>query len=274
MGRFSKLETGVPAAPSANQGETAFPKVRRQAKETEAPRDPDYDQGHYIAEAETAFYEGEYQKALRLYSRAMQVDQSSIEPWIGQVLCLVELKQNREAAVWALRSLELFPEDPRLISVQGLTYALNGTIKRALACSDYAISQPVPASAFVWAVRGHILSLADNQNAGFCFDKAMEVRQKEDWRTPLKIGLLLLGEKKWSRAAEFLQVAAQVNPRSPYIWKKLGYAKERLGMSQPALEAYQAALHLNVADREAEDCIARLTNTALPVRLWRRLFRK
>jgi len=233
---------------------------------------PDYDQGYYLAEAENLFYQGDYQKALRLYSRAMQVDQSTVDPWIGQVLSLIELGQKREAAMWALRSLELFPEDPRLISLQGLTYALNGTIKRGLACSDYAISQPLPATAFIWAVRGHILSLADNQNATFCFDKAMEVRQKDDWKTPLRIGLLLISEKKWSRAAEFLELAVQVNGKNPFAWKKLGFAREQLGLAQPALEAYQAAIHLNVADKEADDAMRRLTCTSLPVRLWRRLF--
>ncbi|MGI8905900.1 MAG: tetratricopeptide repeat protein [Candidatus Sumerlaeaceae bacterium] len=271
MGRFSKLETGTGLEPVREPAvEEALPRVRRRAEEVPPPHD--YDQGHYLAEADKLYYAGEYQKALRQYSRAMQVDQSAVDPWLGQVMCLVELKQYREASMWALRSLELFPEEPRLVSVQGLTYALGGTIKRALACSDYAISRPVPGSAFVWALRGHILSIADNSNASFCFDKAMEVREKDDWRTPMRIGLLLLQEKKWSRAAEFLQLAVQSNPRNGFLWKKLGLSNEKMGLSQPALEAYQAAMHLNVDDREASACIDRLTSTGLPARVWRRLF--
>jgi tetratricopeptide (TPR) repeat protein len=275
MGRFSKLETGTTSQPQSEQSESqeARPRFSRKRDEQAVPA-TDYDQGHYVSEAEKFYFAGEYQKALRQYSRAMQVDQSAVEPWIGQVLCLIELKQYREAMMWALRGLELFPEEPRLISVQGLAYALNGTIKRGLACSDYAISRPGASSGFTWAVRGHILSLADNSNATFCFDKAMEVRPKDDWRTPMRIGLLLVQEKKWSRAAEFLQSAVEANPRNGYLWKKLGLAKERMGLAQPALEAYEAALHLNSDDREAEASIQRLTTTGLSARLWRRFFNR
>jgi tetratricopeptide (TPR) repeat protein len=275
MGRFSKLETGSGASPQPDKPELeeGRPRLSRKRDEQALPS-TDYDQGHYVAEAEKLYFSGEYQKALRQYSRAMQVDQSQVDPWIGQVLCLIELKQYREAMMWALRGLELFPEEPRLISVQGLAYALNGTVKRGLACSDYAISRPGASNGFTWALRGHILSLADNSNAAFCFDKAMEVRQKDDWRTPMRIGLLLVQEKKWSRAAEFLQAAAEANPRNGFLWKKLGLARERMGLSQAALEAYQAALHLNTDDREASASIERLTSTGLGARVWRRIFNR
>ena len=279
MGRFSKLETegkkGQEPADVQDDGPLGLPKVKTRPKLATGGGTPaesaDYDQGHYLSEGDKYYYDGEYQKALRYFSRAMQVDQSSVEAWIGQVKCLVVLKQYKEASIWVLRGLELFPEDPRLVSLQGLTYALNGTIKRAIGCSDYAMSRPTPATAFIWAVRGHILSLADNQNAAFCFDKAMEVRDKEDWRTPLEIGLLLLHERKWSRAVSFLQIAAQANQKNRFLWKKLGYANERLGLGQAAHEAYTAALHLNAGDREAEHALRNLTTTSLPIRLWRRL---
>jgi len=277
MGRFSKLETGSSgkpdSSPSNSESPVGLPRVksRPDLPVSQGQTPADYDQGHYLAEGDTLFYQGEYQKALRYFSRAMQVDQSSVESWIGQVKCLIEMKQYKEASIWVLRGLELFPEDPRLVSLQGLTYALNGTVKRAIGCSDYAISRPVPATAYVWAVRGHILSIADNQNAAFCFDKAMEVRAKEDWRTPMEIGLLLLAERKWSRAVEFLQCAVQANQKNRFLWKKLGYASERLGLNTAAHEAYTAALHLDAGDREAAHALRNLTSTSLPVRLWRRL---
>lgn len=273
MGRFSKLETGA-AAPE-EKAEEEFPRVRRSATARNEAADspgPDYDQGHYLSEGDRLFYNGEYQKALRSYSRAMQVDHSAVEPWMGQVLSLVQMKQYRESAVWALRSLELFPEDPRLISLQGLTLALTGSVQRALSCSDYAISRPTATSAFVWALRGQILSLCNNPNASFCFDKAMELRQKDDWQILTLVGQFLLAEKKWSRAAEFLKEAVQINPCSAFLWKRLGIAQERLGLTQGAMEAYTAALHLDAADKEAEANIERLAETALPVRIWRRLF--
>ncbi len=275
MGRFSKLETGAGAEPDKDPDEGPFglrSKVR--AKKPEEPgAGTDYDQGHYLSEGDRLFYNGEYQKALRAYSRAMQVDHSAVEPWIGQILALIKLKQNREAAMWAMRAIELFPEDPRLASLQGLTLALTGGRQRAIACSDFAMSKPDGGSAFTWAVRGEILSHCENANAAFCFEKVMETRHPGDWQILAFVGDFLLSEKKWARALEFLKAAIEIKPSNPWLWKRLGMANERLAFTQAALEAYRSALEINPNDREAQEHIQRLASVPLPVRMWRRITR-
>ena len=272
MGRFSKLETDAAGSPLEDPGEGAYglrARVRPKAAAEESG-EPDYDQGHYLAEGDRLFYTGEFQKSIRAYSRAMQVDHSTVEPWIGQVLALIRLKQSREAAMWAMRAMELFPEEPRLASLQGLTLALSGSRQRAIACSDFAMSRPGGGSAFTWAVRGQILSHSENSNAGFCFQKVMETRDPADWKILAQVGGFLLSEKKWAKALEFLSPAVQMNPSNPWLWKQVGIANEHLGFTQPAMEAYGAALEINRNDREASEHIKRLTSVPLPVRLWRR----
>lgn len=231
----------------------------------------DYDQGHYQAEGDRYFYLGDYKMAMRSYSRAMKVDHSAIEPWIGQVLSLVKMKQNREAAMWALRAVELFPEDARLSSLQGLTLALTGARQRAIACSDFAMARPNGGCAFCWAMRGQILAHAENPNSAFCFDKVNETRAGNDWQILAQVGDFLLQEKKWTRALEFLKSAVEINPSNPWLWKRLGFANEQLAFTQPALDAYNAALQINPEDREAEESLRRMATVPLPTRLWRRL---
>lgn len=275
MGRFSKLETHAGEEPEKDPDEGPFGlrnRVRPKPTADDAPG-TDYDQGHYQAEGDRHFYLGDYKMAMRAYSRAMKVDHSAIDPWVGQVLSLVRMKQYREAAMWALRAVELFPEDARLASLQGLTLALTGARQRAISCSDYAMSRPNGGCAFCWAVRGQILSHAENPNATFCFDKVKELRAGNDWQILAQVGEFLLTEKKWARALEFLKAAIEINPANPWLWKRLGVANEQLAFTQPALDAYNTALEMNPNDREAQDCIQRLTTVPLHTRLWRRLRR-
>jgi superkiller protein 3 len=276
MGRFSKLETGAGAAPDKDPDEGPFglrTRVRGKAAES-STASIDYDQGHYQSEGDRFFYAGDYQKAMRAYSRAMQVDHSAIDPWVGQVLSLVRLKQYREAAMWALRATELFPEDARLSSLQGLTLALTGARQRAIACSDFAMARPNGGTAFTWAVRGQILAHSENPNAAFCFEKVLETRDPGDWQIMALVGDFLISEKKWARAIEFLKPAVEANPGNAWLWKRLGYANEQLAFTQTAMAAYRSAQEINPNDREASESIRRLATTSLPTRLWRRLTRK
>lgn len=278
MGRFSKLETHVPASSSpSDAGKATVPEgfgTRRTPKADLLPG-PDYDARYYQMEGDRYFYHGDYEKSLRMYSRAIQMDHSTVEPWIGQVRCLIELKQAKEAMVWVKRALELFPEDARLISVQGMTYARTGMVERGLACSDYALGRPGLSAAdpLVWVLRGAILSLGDSRNCEICFSKAMESGQGDDWRTPLSLGLNLLNQKKYAKAVEFLEAAVHVEQRNDFLWERLGYARERLGLGQNAMEAYDAALHQNDGNKAAQDGLARMQRSSVWTRIARRLFR-
>lgn len=278
MGRFSKLETHTPA-PSPADAAPGGRVVRRRAgpedSSVAAAPPPDYDVHYYLGQGDRCFYGGNYQKALRMYSRAVQEEHSAIEPWVGQIRCLLEMKQAREAMVWVRRALELFPEEPRLISLQGMAYAASGMVERGLQCSDYALARPGQSGAdpLVWIVRGAILLQGESRNADPCFAKAMETRPRDDWRTPLSLGLVMIAQKKWTAAADFLDVAAQLQPKNDFLWERLGWARERLGLGARALEAYQTAIQLNPKNRAAEDGLLRLQRSSVWTRLARRLFR-
>lgn len=262
MSRFSKLETGDQSSPKLPA------KGARPAQPESAG--PIYDHGYYLAEADRLFAEGNPEQALRVYSRAVQADHAQVEPWVGQVLCLLLMGQYKEALVWVKRALELFPEDPRVISLQGATYAHQGMVQRGIASSDYAM-QKTAGDALVWVLRGEVLSVADNANARFCFDKAMETRLHGDWKVPMLIGRLLHRRRKWAQAADYLGTAAAEQPRNDTLWVLLGEAREKLGNTDGALAAFRTAVEVNPSNQRALDGSARLAHTPLLLRLARRL---
>lgn len=274
MGRFKRLETNEPDNREENQSENSFglKRVLIPKKNDPPPQHPEYDQGHYKLEGDRHFFSGDFKAALRSYSRSVQADHSRPEPWIGQILTLIMMRQYKEATIWMLRSLEQFPDEPSLLSLQSLVYGLTGFQNRALAAGDYVLTRPNSGIPFVWAIRAHLLSLFESPNAAPCFDKFHEFTPAIDWKLYATIGMLQLQAQKWNRAKDLLEKAVSSNNSIPYLWCQLGFTLERLAFTEGALQAYRSALEINPGHREASASLIRLQTTPLPVRVWRRLF--
>ncbi|MDX2175178.1 MAG: tetratricopeptide repeat protein [Candidatus Sumerlaeia bacterium] len=229
MSRFQKLERhpGAPAeAPVAAPSQPA-----------EAEQESQY--GSLLAQADDAYFGGDPRGALRLYSRALQADSTQLAPWSGQVNALLAMKQYREGDVWSNRALEQFPEEPTLLSQRARVVAYVGDTKRAMGISDYAMSRG--GSPLAWLGRGEVLLLANNANATFCFDKALELAGPEDWRTPLEAGMVCFRLRKFSAAADYLGKAAQRNLRHYHTWQLYAKALAELNFTERAREAARHA---------------------------------
>ncbi len=275
MSRFSKLETGEAAsskndAPAIGQRRGGDRAARNAAQQTD---DVVYDHAYYQAEGDRLFALGSFEQALRVYSRAIQSEAAQVNPWVGQVLCLLMMGQAKESMVWVKRALELFPEEARVIALQGSTYAHQGMVQRGIGCSDAALAKN-GSDPLVWVLRGEVLSMAENSNAQFCFEKALEMRPSGDARIPMLMGQLLFKRRKWALAAEYLATAVGEAPRNEAAWVALGEAREKLGADEAAFMAFETALQLNPNNHAAETGKARLSHTPMLLRLARRLFGK
>lgn len=264
MGRFSRLERG--------KARDVVVKPERKAEGKERPTTEAYDFPYYIAQADGQFFHGEYEKALRLYSRALQLDNSQKYPWVGQIFCLLEMNQLKEADLWVARALQLFPEEPSLISLRAIIYAHKGMIRRAIGTSDYALSKG--SSMFAWIARGEVLLMADNKNAHFCFEKAMEMAEFDDWKTSMRIGMVYFKRKANSNALTYLQKACVSNVRNSFLWYHMGLCYHNLGFEQKAMEALKLALEHNPEFRPAERALEMVIRTPFYKRFWRFLTRK
>jgi tetratricopeptide (TPR) repeat protein len=267
MGRFSKLERET-------QDALARQKVQ-ELKEGEKPTQPaspkeEYDAPYYIKMADDLFFKGEFREALQSYSRAIQIDSSIHYPWLGQIYCLIEMNQLKEADLWTGRALELFPEDSAILSLRAMMYANRGMYKRAINTSDYAISRK-GADPHTYTARGYILLTADNKNANFCFMKAMDLADENDFRIAMRIGLIYLKRKQYSRALDFLLRACAHNVTNYYLWYHMGLCYQKLGFTNKAMESFQLALDQNSEYTPAKDALLKVTHSSVFSRLFRRI---
>ena len=138
-GRFANLEFGDEQHDSleAQQGERT---MERSAKE-------------FLSRADEEYRWGSFDKALRLYTRALHEDRAAIPAWVGQVQMLVQLDECHEANVWSDKALELFRNNSELLAAKAQACARLHDHKTGLACSDASL-QASGSSPWRWIVRG------------------------------------------------------------------------------------------------------------------------
>lgn len=264
MGRFSKLETGEVAEPKA-AGE-------RGAKAADAAlQEETYDYSYYVERGDEHYFTGRYDQALRQYSRALQVDNSQIYPWVGQIFSLLAMDQVKESDLWVGRAIQLFPEDPTLLSMRALVYSRKGMLNRSIGASDYAMSRG--SSPFAWMARGEILLQAKNRNAGFCFDKAMEEAGRDNWKVAMHIGMVYFRRRMFSTALGYFKQACAEEEDNFSLWYYLGRCYQRLTFDDRAIAAFERALEINPDCREAERALREVKSSNVLTRFLRRLFR-
>ena len=70
------------------------------------------DETYYVAQAQFAFENGQFEEALRLYAKILEYNPRNASAWAGQVRMLIELNEFAEAKKWADKALERFPDEP------------------------------------------------------------------------------------------------------------------------------------------------------------------
>jgi tetratricopeptide (TPR) repeat protein len=274
MGRFSKLETDKDKERQRAEAAAArsSQKADGSSRQADAESAEAFDFGYYVEQADEQYYTGNYEKALRLYSRALQVDNAKVYPWIGQVLALLGMDQVKEADLWAARAMELFPDDASLLSMRALVHARKGMLNRAIGASDYAMSRG--SSPYAWAARGEILLLARNRNAAFCFDKALEQAGPENWKVPMYIGLVYYRKRQYSSALSYFKRAVAHEVDNYYLWFHLGRCYDHLSFDNQAIEAFNRVVELRPDFRPGEQALRRAQSANFITRFVRRLFRR
>ena len=223
-----------------------------------APDEPGKDQHYYLQAAWDNFREGEFEPALLNFSKALRFDSGMIEAWEGQVRCLIELGELREAEVWANKALGLFPKNPGLLSVKAYHSALTGSCEEALDLSDQALLQPFENKPFMWYDRGAILLLKDSgETARLTLEKILE-ENPNDWFWLLHIGQLYFKTGKFAIALDLWQKASQHAPALPYLWYKIGQCYQAMGNQPKAKQAFERALEAKANYKPAQEALLSL----------------
>ena len=252
MARFDKLELNKPAqaGPLRLKG--------------------DADDVNWLKKADQQRRAGEYEDALRFYSRALEDDKTLIVGWLGQVQMLVQLGELKEAEMWARKALELFPNNPELFAGRAQALCRQAESEAALAAIDGAFKQPGQ-SAYRWTVRGEIMLDSGLDPARHCFDKG--VMTDADWLVPLEIARIYLFHNQTAPALIRSKQALDKAADQPLVWFIYGSTQMELGLRKEAQQSLQRCLQLCPKHGEARQRLIQLAKGGGSLkRFWRRLF--
>jgi tetratricopeptide (TPR) repeat protein len=255
MVRFEHLEIGPdPADPNA--GEPSRPGQARPdaSRCSAAPRPGVLDERQAYKVADQHRRRGQYENALRFYSRALESDKSLVAGWVGQIQMLVQMDEAPEAELWSRKALELFPGNGELLAAQTQALCRLGDVKRAGASCDGALAAQ-GTSAFRWIARGEWMLATRQKMDDHCFTKAREV--DADWIVPLESALVYLHYRFPARAVRCARLATELAPAEYYAWFVRGCAEQDAAMGNLALQCFRTCLQICPGHVEAKQRLER-----------------
>ena len=229
MSRFSNLEFE-----SDGDGE-----LRQRPSGGGAPKDAAF----FLHEAQTAFEEGDFERALRSYSRVLEFDPQSPIAWTGQVRMLIELGEFREAKVWADKGLEAFPHEPDLLAAKAVSLARTGDLQAAMAFSDASFEERGH-TPYRWIARADVLLARQETRADFCFEKAVSA-EPANWFIRWLIARVEFYYDRFVLALKTAQDALVLDATRAVLWLQLGLCQRQLGLISAASASIDRARQLN-----------------------------
>ena len=220
---------------------------------------------HYLGEAQTAFENGDFELALRLFGRVLEYNPNCTAAWSGQVRMLIELERFAEAKAWADKALEKFPREGELLAAKGVLLARGGELQAALSFSDAAIDEEGN-SPYVWLARGDVLLAREEKQAEFCFGKALAMAAR-DWLMHWLASRVHTFYRKLSLALKYAQQALALAPSRAVVWMQLGYCQQGLGLFGAAQHSFAQARQLDPRFTTVAVTAVMQANTGLFTRL-------
>jgi tetratricopeptide (TPR) repeat protein len=219
------------------------------------------DEGYYLAQAHSAYENGEFEKALRSFSKVLEYNPQNATAWTAQVKMLIELGEFHEAKLWADKALERFPSCSELLAAKAVALARSGDLQGALAFSDAAIGERGD-TPYVWLARGDVLLARREARADYCFEKALLLAPK-DWLTAWLAARIRFYYQQFTLALTLLQQAVEWNASHFMLWLDLGHCQQALGMATLARTSFAQAQQLNPGCREANTALSQVSDMGL-----------
>jgi len=207
-------------------------------------KDENHDAAYWLKQADHNRCRGNFEDALREYSRAVEMDRALIPAWIGQVRMLISLSEFPEAELWARKALELFKNNPGLLAARAQALCRTGNLKDGQACCDASLHQPGQL-AYPFVVRGDLmLARRDKESVDeYCFDKA--VQMDPHWSVLVDIAEVYLYYERNAKALLRLQQAINKAPDQPYLWFLQAQCETEMGMQPAAIRSFKQCLDLD-----------------------------
>jgi tetratricopeptide (TPR) repeat protein len=249
MSRFVNLEFGGEAEDQPQQSEKKLVK----------------DEAYYFTEARASFESGNFESALRFYSKVLEFNPQNAAAWTGQVRMLIELGEFREAKLWADKALERFPNEPELLAAKAVALGRSGDLQGALAFSDASIEEHGD-TPYVWLARGDVMLAREERRADYCFEKALLLAPR-DWFIAWLAARIRFYYRQFVLALKLLQQAIEINSGHFLLWLELGQCQQALDLIGPARNSFLQAQQLNPHAREAGLALLQLSRKGFGARL-------
>jgi tetratricopeptide (TPR) repeat protein len=260
MSRFGNLELG-------GESEDQSPQQEQQPLAK--------DEAYYFGEARAAFENGNFEQALRYYSKVLEFNPQNAAAWTAQVRMLIELEEFREAKLWADKALERFPREPELLAAKAVALGRIGDLQGALAFSDASIEERGD-TAYVWLARGDVMLARKEHRADYCFEKALLLAPK-NWFIAWLAARIRSYYNEFVLALKLLQQAVEWNAGHFLLWLELGRCQQALGLVSIAEHSFTQARQLNPQCQEAGLALITLSQKGFWPRArewWRQLFNR
>lgn len=184
----------------------------------------------YHERAVQAFHRGDFEQAMRYFTRTLELDRAFVPAWVGQVQMLIEMDELREADLWADKALALFREHGDLLAARAVAKARLREPQAAMACSDAAIAAR-GSSAYRWLSRGEVLLATDGGQGAACFDRAL-LEPDADWFTRLWVARIYRRYGRFTNALVEARQATENAPQMPYAWYIRGLCERDLAIGE------------------------------------------
>jgi len=193
---------------------------------------------------------GQYENALRYYSRAIDDDKAFVAGWVGQVEMLIALGEAPEAELWSRKALEIFPGNGDLLAARARSLCRLGDLRQAGGLSDSALAA-TGSSALRWIARGEWMLANRQPMAAYNFDKAEQTTP--DWLVPLEIALIYQHYSCSGLGLTRARRASELAPEQAYTWYVRGCLEAALGMSRHAAASFERCLEMCPGHVDAEN---------------------
>jgi tetratricopeptide (TPR) repeat protein len=193
--------------------------------------EPIRDAAYFYKEALRCRLGGDCEMALRNYSRVLEKNNTFFDAWSGQVAMLIEMGEYNEAALWADKALELFPEHPELLAAKAVAFCRDAKMDKAVAYSDNSVSKD-NTTARVWLARAEIMLARKSTVAENCLSKAVSMAGSIAPLIKLDAARLLRNNGDYLPAIDYLNDVVKALPKSALAWYELGICQAKLGRAE------------------------------------------
>ena len=223
------------------------------------------DAAYYLDQARLAFEEGEFERALRQYSKVLEFAPQNGTAWAGQVRALIEMGEFREARLWADKALERFPNEAELLAAKGVALGRLGDLDAAMSFSDAAVGEHGE-SPYIWLARADVLLARAERRADFCFDKALAMAPR-DWFIHWLAARIRFYYQQMAHALKLAQQALEWSPGRSAVWLLAGLSQRDLGLIGAARVSLLQASQLNPRGEAAGQALRTLGQVGVGARV-------